>query len=373
MHAAHPALLVLEDGTRWPGHGFGADAVAAGEVVFNTSQTGYQEILSDPSYEGQLVTLTMPQIGNTGVNHDDLESDRVRAAALVCRELSPVVSSWRATADLPGWLLRHGVPGITGLDTRALVLHLRDRGTMRGALGCGPAAEAAGLLQAARACPPMTGCDLTAVVSCREPYAGPAPPGGIRWRVTAYDFGIKRALLRELAARGCAVTVVPGDTPAAAVLAQAPDGVFLSNGPGDPAAATGAIAIVGELLGKVPLFGVCLGHQLLALALGGRTGKLKFGHRGGNHPVREVLGGRVEISAHNHGFAVDAGSLPDHVEVTHVSLNDGCCEGLAVPGLRAFSVQYHPESSPGPHDSGHHFDRFIELMARPPEVRHAEA
>ncbi len=373
MHAAHPALLVLEDGTRWPGHGFGAEAVVTGEVVFNTSQTGYQEILSDPSYEGQLITLTMPQIGNTGVNHDDLESDRVRAAALVCRELSPVVSSWRATADLPGWLRRHGVPGITGLDTRALVLHLRQRGTMRGALGAGAAADPQTLLDAARSCPTMTGSDLTGAVSCREPYAGPAPPDGVRWRVTAYDFGIKRSLLRELAARGCAVTVVPADTPAAAVLAQSPDGVFLSNGPGDPAAATGAIATVRGLLGEVPLFGVCLGHQLLALALGARTEKLRFGHRGGNHPVRDVENGRVEISAHNHGFAVDAGSLPAHVRITHVSLNDGCCEGLAVPGLRAFAVQYHPESSPGPHDSGHHFDRFTALMARPPEVHRAEA
>jgi len=345
-----------------------------GAVVFNTSQTGYQEVLSDPSYAGQLVTLTMPQIGNTGVNPDDLESDRVQAAALVCRELSPVVSSWRATADLSGWLARHGVPGVTGLDTRALVLHLRARGAMRGALGCGEAADPQSLLAAARACPPMTGRDLAREVSCREPYAGPEPAAGRRpLRVTAYDFGIKRNLLRELAARGCAVTVVPADTPAAAVLAQRPDGVFLSNGPGDPAAVTYAVRTVGELLGRVPLFGVCLGHQLLALALGGRTYKLKFGHRGGNHPVRDAATGRVEISAHNHGFAVDPDTLPATVRATHVSLNDGCCEGLAVPDLRAFSVQYHPESSPGPHDSGHHFDRFVALMTRSQEARRAQA
>jgi carbamoyl-phosphate synthase small subunit len=370
---APDALLVLEDGTHWPGHGFGAEAPVTGEVVFNTSQTGYQEILSDPSYTGQLVTLTTPHVGNTGVNHDDLESDRVRAAALLCRAVSPVVSSWRATADLPGWLGRHGVPGLAGLDTRALVLHLRREGTMRGALGRGRAADPQALLAAARACPVMSGRDLTGAVTCAEPYAGPPPQGPRRWRVVAYDFGLKRSLLRELARRGCVVTVVPASTPAAAALAERPDGVFLSNGPGDPAATTGAVAVVRELLGQVPLFGVCLGHQLLALAVGARTEKLKFGHRGGNHPVRELASGRVEISAHNHGFAVQTSSLPESVQITHVSLDDGCCEGLALPDQRAFSVQYHPESSPGPHDSGHHFDRFVELMRRGPEVRRAQA
>ena len=378
-----PALLVLEDGTRWPGIGFGATAAVAGEVVFNTSLTGYQEILSDPSYHGQLITFTMPQIGNTGVNIDDLESDGVRARAVLCRELSPVTSSWRATGDLDSWLHDHGVPGIAGLDTRALVLHIRHHGAMRGALASGQC-DPAQLLAAAQEVPEMTGANLAAEVTCSEPYPWtegshwwrPGEPAGIepsRLRVVAYDFGIKRSILRQLAARGCEITVVPAGTPAREVLERRPDGVFLSNGPGDPAAVPEGITAVRDLLGKVPIFGICLGHQILALALGANTYKLKFGHRGGNHPVREVATGAVSISAHNHGFAVEPGSLSGGVVCSHVSLNDGCCEGLIAASHRAFSVQYHPESSPGPHDSAALFDRFIDLMNANQETDHAQA
>jgi len=380
-----PALLVLEDGTRWPGSGFGAPGAGAGEVVFNTSLTGYQEILTDPSYRGQLVVFTQPQIGNTGINALDHESDRIHAGALVCRDPSPVTSSWRAERDLAGWLRERGVPALSGVDTRALVLHIRRQGALRGALGEGDAADADRLLAAARRVPDMNGCDLAREVTCREPYrwtegarwwrpdgAGVSAPAGRR-RVVAYDFGIKRAILRQLGARGCEVTVVPAAPPAAQVLALAPDGVVLSNGPGDPAAVTYAIAAVRALLGPVPLFGICLGHQILALALGARTYKLKFGHRGGNHPVRVTATGQVQISAHNHGFAVDPDTLPAGVAVTHVSLNDGCCEGLAAPHRRAFSVQYHPESSPGPHDSDDLFDQFLALMATDREADHAQA
>jgi carbamoyl-phosphate synthase small subunit len=370
MSNRFPALLALEDGTLWPGQAFGARRDATGEVVFNTSLTGYQEILTDPSYHGQLVTLTATHVGNTGINGEDDESSRVWAAALVVRDLSPVVSNWRATGDLDGWLREHDVPGITGVETRALVRHIRDHGAMRAALAtadCDPVR----LLALARTARDMSGLDLAREVTCGAPYAW--NDTGAR-HVVAYDFGIKRNILRLLAGRGCRITVVPATTPAADVLALAPDGIFLSNGPGDPAAVDYAIATVRELLGKVPIFGICLGHQILALALGARTYKLKFGHRGGNQPVRAPQGGRVEISAHNHGFAVDATSLPRGVEVTLVNLNDGCCEGLAAPDLRAFAVQYHPESAPGPHDSDHHFDTFMASMATArQEAGHAQA
>jgi len=385
MTANSPGLLALEDGSLWPGTGFGAAAEVTGEVVFNTSLTGYQEILTDPSYHGQLMTLTCAHVGNTGVNPEDLESDRIWAAALIVRELSPVVSSWRARGDLDGWLRENGVPGLTDVDTRALVRHIRERGAMRAALASGRDVEPDRLVAAARAARDMSGLDLAREVTCPRPYVWSEGAGW--WRpgaravtipplrhVVAYDFGIKRNILRLLAARGCRITVVPARTSAADVLALAPDGVFLSNGPGDPAAVTYAVAAVRELLGRVPVFGICLGHQILALALGARTYKLKFGHRGGNQPVRAPGGGRVEISAHNHGFAVDAATLPDGVAVSLVNLSDGCCEGLVAPARRAFAVQYHPESSPGPHDSAGYFDRFITLMdSAREEAGHAQA
>ena len=379
-----PALLVLEDGRFFSARSPRPFGVTAAEVVFNTSLTGYQEILTDPSYHGQFVTLTMPHIGNTGVCELDSESSRIRAAGLICRSLSPLASSWRSEQDLPAWLADQDVPCLTGLDTRALVLHLREHGSLRGAMAAGTDLDPGALQAAAQALPDMTGRNLAREVTTAEPY----PWGdGARWwqpqdpagqvdppsrHVVVIDGGVKRQILRHLTARGCRLTVVPTSTSAAEVLALGPDGVFLSNGPGDPAAVTDLTATVKELLGRVPIFGICLGHQILALALGARTYRLKFGHRGGNHPVRELDTGRVMISAHNHGFAVDPDTLPDIATVTHVSLNDGCCEGLVVPGRKAFSVQYHPESSAGPHDSDHLFDRFVQLM-QTGEAHHAEA
>jgi carbamoyl-phosphate synthase small subunit len=352
------ALLVLEDGTLWPGRAFGAAGEAVGEIVFNTSLTGYQEIVTDASYHGQIVTLTAPHIGNYGVTPEDDESDRVWAAGLVVRALSPVVSSWRARQSLADYLAERQIPAISEVDTRALVRHIRTHGAMRAAVSTrDPHPEQ--LVALARAAPDMNGLDLAAAVSCTAPYAWNEAG---KYHVVAYDFGIKRNILRLLAARGCRVTVVPATTPAAEVLALQPDGIFLSNGPGDPAAVTYAIAAVGQLLGRKPIFGICLGHQILALALGARTYKLKFGHRGGNQPVQVIESGAVEISSHNHGFAVAADSLPPGVIMTHVNLNDNCCEGLAAPELAAFSVQYHPESSPGPHDSAALFDRFVKLL-----------
>lgn len=372
-----PALLALEDGTIWPGAGFGALGETTGEIVFNTSITGYQEILTDPSYHGQIVTMTAPHIGNVGVNPEDDESDRVWAAGLVVRDVSPAVSNWRARQSLPDYLRERGVVAVTEVDTRALVRHIRTHGAMRAALASvNPDPQR--LVTLARAARDMTGLDLAGEVSCSAPYewveardwwtapgdADVAGPGErtARLHVVAYDFGIKRNILRLLAARGCRITVVPATTTAVDVLAMQPDGVFLSNGPGDPAAVTYAIASVRELLGRVPLFGICLGHQILGLALGAGSYKLKFGHRGGNQPVRLAESGAVQISSHNHGFAIDAATLPPDVALSHVNLNDGCCEGLDVPERRAFSVQYHPESSPGPHDSDALFDKFIALM-----------
>jgi carbamoyl-phosphate synthase small subunit len=374
-----PALLALEDGTAWSGYAFGAIGERPGEVVFNTSMTGYQEVLTDPSYYGQIVVMTAPHIGNTGVNFDDEESQRAWLSGFVVRAASPRVSNWRATATLDAYLRDQGVVGITGVDTRALVRHIRDQGAMRGVISS-VTTEADHLVEAARNAPTMEGLDLVPYVTCAEPYhwgpgAGSAaaaewyvegqPPVADRHRafhVVAYDFGIKRNILRLLVTRGCRVTVVPATTPAAEVLALNPDGVFLSNGPGDPATVSYGIAATRELLGKTPLFGICLGHQILGLALGGTTYKLHFGHRGGNQPVRFSDTGQVEISSHNHGFAVDPASLPEGVEVTHSNLNDGCVEGLRVPNLRAFSVQYHPEAAPGPHDAVYLFDQFIALM-----------
>ncbi|MCA9964910.1 MAG: glutamine-hydrolyzing carbamoyl-phosphate synthase small subunit [Anaerolineales bacterium] len=377
MAHLHPALLALEDGTCWPGFGFGAIGTSSGEIVFNTSLTGYQEILTDPSYHGQIITMTMPHIGNYGTTPEDDESDRVWTAGFVVRSLSPVVSNWRARQSLPDYLAERGVVGITDVDTRALVRHIRTHGAMRAVLSS-EITDGDELVAMARAARDMNGLDLAQEVSCAEPYTwtegfdwwqpdgageqGSRGAGEKRYRVVAYDFGIKRNILRLLAARGCEVRVVPATTPASEALALDPDGIFLSNGPGDPAAVTYAIAAVQELLGQKPLFGICLGHQILGLALGAETYKLKFGHRGGNQPVQVAESGAVQISSHNHGFAVNAATLPEGVANSHINLNDNCCEGLDAPAYRAFSVQYHPESSPGPHDSDALFDKFIAMM-----------
>jgi carbamoyl-phosphate synthase small subunit len=376
MIERQPALLALEDGTTWPGQALGAIGERAGEVIFNTAMTGYQEVLTDPSYYGQIVVMTAPHIGNTGVNLEDEESVKPWLSGFVVRAASPRVSNWRASASLGAYLREYGVVGISGVDTRALVRHIREAGALRGVISSADP-DARRLVEAARAAASMEGRDLVQHVTTEESYnwppehtdnighwylgATPTTPGRT-YHVVAYDYGMKLNILRLLAAHGCKITVVPAQTPAADVLALEPDGVFLSNGPGDPAAVTYAVENVRELLGKKPVFGICLGHQLLGLALGGSTYKLRFGHHGGNQPVRFADTGRVEISSHNHGFAVDPNSLPDGVEVTHTNLNDGCCEGLRASDMRAFSVQYHPEAAPGPHDAAYLFDQFVEMM-----------
>jgi carbamoyl-phosphate synthase small subunit len=375
-----PALLALEDGSLWPGFSFGAIGETTGEAVFNTSMTGYQEVITDPSYHRQIVAMTVPHVGNVGANPEDDESGRAWVAGFVVRDLSPVVSNYRARQSLGDYLQKRGVVGISGVSTRALVRHIRTRGAMRAALSSVNTDDSR-LVDLARRSRDMNGADLAREVTCAAPYdwGGSVDP---QWYildpgsspaedqplVVAYDFGIKRNILRLLASRGCRVRVVPATTPAGEVLALKPDGVFLSNGPGDPAACTYAIEAARELLGKVPIFGICLGHQILGLALGGQTYKMKFGHRGGNQPVGVPRGSlqdrAIEISSHNHGFAVEAGSLPAGVEITHVNLNDGCVEGLRAGALRAFSVQYHPEASPGPHDANYLFDDFLRAMQR---------
>lgn len=372
----YPAILLLENGRCFRGRGFGARVASHGEVVFNTSLTGYQEIVSDPSYCGQIVVMTAVEIGNVGVNAADAEAPAPVCAGLVVRERTGA-SSWRADDELDAHLAANGVAGIDDLDTRAITRVLRQEGAMRGVIAPAPAdaAAEAALLAEVRRQPVMDGLDLVPRVSTAASYAwadsvwrapddaaAPTAAGRVD-HVVAYDFGIKRNILRRLVASGCRVTVVPASTPAAAVLAMQPDGVFLSNGPGDPAAVTYAIAAVRELLAAdKPIFGICLGHQILGLALGARTFKLPFGHHGGNHPVADLATGKVEITAQNHGFAVDPGSLPAGVRVSHENLYDGTVEGLAVDGRPVFSVQYHPEASPGPHDAHYLFARFREAM-----------
>jgi carbamoyl-phosphate synthase small subunit len=374
---APDALLVLEDGTAFRGRGFGAAGEAFGEAVFNTAMSGYQELLTDPSYHGQIVTMTSPEVGNYGVNVDDAESNRVQVAGFVVREASRRSSHWRATGSLRDLLAGSGVVGIEGIDTRSLTLHIRDRGAMRAAvsmLDLDPSSLAA----RTRSAPGMDGADLASSVSAAQPYeaaglVGPATAvDGRVVRVAAYDFGIKRTILRMLAAHGCETTVFPAATPAAEVLSGSFDGVFLSNGPGDPSATTYGIEAARELLGRVPVFGICLGHQLMALALGGATYKLTFGHRGTNQPVKDLGTGRVEITSHNHGFAVDPAAWDldgMHAQTSlgrafldRWNLNDGTLEGLRCLDVPAFSVQYHPEAAPGPHDSGHLFQAFRRLM-----------
>ncbi len=378
--SARPALLALADGTIFRGRAFGAQGEATGELVFNTSMTGYQEILTDPSYEGQLVAMTYPEIGNVGVNREDVESRRPYVRGFVVRDYRDAPSSWRAEESLGAYLARHGIPGIEGIDTRALVRHLRDHGAQEAVLSSTDL-DAARLVRNAKAAPSMVGQDLASVVTCAEAYdwtEGPwqlgggyrtaddctAAGGGPPLSVVAYDYGIKYNILRNLVGVGCRVRVVPASTPAAQVLALRPDGVFLSNGPGDPDAVRGAPETVAALLGNVPVFGICLGHQILGLALGGTTYKLKFGHHGGNQPVQDLTTGKVEITSQNHGFAVDVDSLTGRGEVTHVNLNDRTVEGLSVTGQPTFSVQYHPEASPGPHDARYLFRRFVDLMER---------
>jgi carbamoyl-phosphate synthase small subunit len=350
------AQLVLADGTTFDGEAIGAvrpDGVATGEVVFNTVLSGYQEVITDPSYAGQIITFTYPHIGNYGVTPADDESTRPFCRGVIVRELARRRSSWRSAGDLDGFLRRHGVPGIAGIDTRRLTRHLRQAGAMPGAFGT---ADHATLAQAAADEPGTDHADLTALVTCAEPYTVGT---GCR-RVVAYDFGIKQAMLTQLGERAT-VDVVPAGTSAAEVLAREPDGVFLSNGPGDPAAVGHAVEAIRELLGQVPVFGICLGHQLLATALGGRTYKLPFGHHGGNHPVRRLETGAVEITSQNHNYCVAEGSLAA-ADVTHVNLNDGTIEGIRCRDVPAFSVQYHPEAGPGPHDARYLFGLFDDLM-----------
>ncbi len=351
-----PALLVLADGTTFEGEAIGAeptDGVATGEVVFNTVLTGYQEVITDPSYAGQIITFTYPHIGNYGTNAADDEARQPACRGVVVREMARRHSNWRATDGLDGFLRHHGIPGIGGIDTRRLTRHIREAGSIPAAFGT---ADHATLAAAAARAAGTEGIDLVATVTTAEPYTTGHGPK----RVVAYDYGIKRTILRHLGDLAV-VEVVPASTPAEAVLERAPDGVFLSNGPGDPAAVPYAIDAVRDLLGKVPVFGICLGHQLLASALGGSTHKLPFGHHGGNHPVRHLDSGTVEITSQNHNYAVTEGSL-DTAEVTHVNLNDGVIEGIRSTQVPAFSVQYHPEAGPGPHDSRYLFTLFDRLM-----------
>jgi carbamoyl-phosphate synthase small subunit len=378
--STHPdtqvAHLVLADGTVFEGEPFGARTTTTGEAVFTTTMTGYQEVLTDPSYTGQLVVMTAPEIGNVGVNAMDAESidGRPHVAGFILRDASPLASNWRSEQTLDAYLAEHGIVAITGIDTRRLTRHLRDNGSQNGAIGTEPVAA---LLERAKNAPDMSGLDLVKQVTPSKSYAfaegrgewrisdgapGTKPKAKRVHHVVAIDYGVKKNILRCLVDSGCKVTVVPASTSAQDILALSPDGVFLSNGPGDPAAVGYAVETVRGLLGKKPIFGICLGHQLLALALGGRTYKLKFGHRGANQPVKDLATGRIEITTQNHGFCVDLASLPKGVESTHVHLNDGTSEGLAAKDLRAFSVQYHPEAAAGPHDSLYLFERFTALM-----------
>jgi carbamoyl-phosphate synthase small subunit len=371
-----PTALVLENGRVFQGEGFGARSESIGEVVFNTSITGYQEIISDPSYCGQIVVMTATQIGNVGVNVSDLEARKVACAGFAIRELSPIPSSWRATDTLPHWLETSSVPGIDGIDTRALTRVLRDQGAMRGAI-TPHVAELDAVLARVRAAPKMNGLDLVPRVTTHARYewteptwraeddGRAAPPHALAFHVVAYDFGIKENILRQLRDIGCRVSVVPATTPARDALALGADGFFLSNGPGDPAAVTYGVAATKELCasGK-PVFGICLGHQILGLALGAKTLKLPFGHHGGNHPVVDKTTGKVEITSQNHGFVVDPATLPSGVHVTHENLFDHSNEGIAVAGKPIFSVQYHPEASPGPHDASYLFGRFRDHLAK---------
>jgi len=381
---AKEAILALEDGRTFRGLAWGAHGERTGEIVFNTAMTGYQEILTDPSYAGQIVTMTYPEIGNYGVNVEDVESRRPFAEGFVVREVSPVSSNWRASMSLDEYLKRHGIVGISEIDTRALVRHIREKGAMRACISSVDLNDQSVIAKAKNA-PEMLGRNLVDEVTCGDAYRWADikedqktldPVGDFRrdtpslllpgeepFRVVAYDFGVKYYILRYLTAVGCDVTVTPARTSADDVISMAPDGIFLSNGPGDPAAVPEIVGEIKRLLGAAPVFGICLGHQLLARAFGGDTFKLKFGHRGGNQPVKNIGAGRIEITSHNHGFAVDPDSLNrDEIELTHFNLNDGCLEGMRHKTLPVFSVQYHPEAGPGPHDATYLFHEFIAQM-----------
>jgi carbamoyl-phosphate synthase small subunit len=372
------AKLALEDGTVFTGEAFGAETEVTGEVVFNTSMTGYQEILTDPSYAGQIVTMTYPLIGNYGINAEDLESIRPQVAGFIVKEYFDFYSNFRATGSLGDWLAQHNIMGVQGIDTRMLTKIIRTTGAMRGVISTVEMDDET-LVAKARKSPSMAGLDLATTVTTtgpyswdkvdRTPFALPSSlktrVNGKRWNVVVYDYGVKQNILRRLTTYGCKLTVVPSTYTAEQILEMNPDGIFLSNGPGDPAAVRYAIVNIKKLIGKKPIFGICLGHQLLALALGGKTFKLKFGHRGANHPVKNLLNSEIEITSQNHGFAVDPKSLdPSTIEITHVNLNDGTNEGFRHRELPIFCVQYHPEASPGPHDSDYLFARFVEMMER---------
>ncbi len=373
MSVPPPAVLALADGTVFRGRAVGAEGLASGEVVFNTAMTGYQEILTDPSYCRQIVTLTYPHIGNTGVNDEDQESTRVHASGLVIRDLPARMCSWRAQHTLPEFLARNRVVAIADIDTRRLTRILREKGAQNGAVMAGQVDEQRAIAEA-RAFPGLAGMDLAKVVSTRSPYEwgpgswelgkGHRPPAPARFHVVAYDYGIKCNILRLLADRGCRVTVLPAQTSAGEALALAPDGIFLSNGPGDPEPCDYAIDAIREILDatRIPVFGICLGHQLMGLASGARTVKMKFGHHGANHPVKDLDTGQVVITSQNHGFAVDPETLPGNLRPTHRSLFDGSLQGLARTDRPAFCFQGHPEASPGPHDIRYLFDRFVRLM-----------
>jgi carbamoyl-phosphate synthase small subunit len=370
------ALIVLEDGTVFHGRSFTGPIETTGEVVFNTSMTGYQEILTDPSYCGQMVTMTYPLIGNYGINQEDVESSRIQVSALIVKEYQEVFSNWRSTAGLLEYLTESGIPGIEGIDTRALTRHIRVRGAMKAIISTQDM-DAGSLTQKANSSQDMVGLDLVKKVTCKKPilWSNNRPvelkeglekfrwPKSDKRRVVAMDFGVKYNILRSLEQKGCEVLLVPATTSSDAIDELKPDGLFLSNGPGDPAAVTYAVDTIKDQIGKRPVFGICLGHQLIGLALGGKTFKLKFGHRGANQPVKDLSTGKVEITSQNHGFCVDMNSLTDpNVELSHINLNDNTVEGLNHKKLPLFSVQYHPEASPGPHDAGYLFERFTQMI-----------